>query len=80
MLFVGKCDVETDGAAAVFVGATVGRFHDAWAAAGDDGVAVFGEEFAELARLFVIAIFFGKASGAEDGDALGEGADDFEAV
>ena len=64
ILLKGQIDVEADGLSARFVGAEVGRFHDAGAAAGGDDKAMalggdlrrpFGEHVGEPAGVFVVA-------------------------
>src|ERR1017187_5941389 len=63
-LLEGQVDVEADSLAARFVGAAVGRFHDARPAAGAhhktvarlaDGLSPLGNHEGQLARVFVIA-------------------------
>lgn len=48
VLLVRKGDIEADTTAACFVSAAVGCFHDARSAAGNDWVAILGEEIAKL--------------------------------
>ena len=64
ILLEGQIDVETDALASGFVGAKVGGFHDAGAAAGSDDETVaaggdldrpFGKKISEAARILVVA-------------------------
>ena len=76
-LLEGEFDVAADGAAVDVFGAPIGGFHDAGAAAGDDGETEFGDGGAHLAGELVGRVIFFEARGAEDGDA---GADEVEAA
>src|SRR5208337_1799215 len=64
ILLEGQVDVEPDGFSSRFVGAKIGGFHDAGAAAGGDDKAValggnlggpFGQQASQAARVFVVA-------------------------
>src|SRR5216683_1292935 len=78
-LFVGKLNRKTDGFAAGFVSPTIGRFHDAGAAAGTDdktprswaeGKRPGCNLMRELARFFVIAGHLQQALGVTHGCAV----------
>ena len=79
-LLVLQGDVEADSAAADFVGAEASSFHDARTTAGNDGVAILGKFAAEFAGEIVKLRILWGAGGAENRDALWEGADNFEAM
>ena len=65
----GKPDIASDGVAAVFARATVGRLHDAGAAAGHDRESPAREPGADLATQLVVGMVGLEPGGAEHGDA-----------
>ena len=70
VLLVGKGNIEANTATAGFVGATIGRLHDAWAATGNDRVAILGEEKAKFVGEFTPFAVRVETCGSKDGDAL----------
>ena len=75
ILFEGEVNVESDSFSAGFMGAEIGRFHDAGAAAGGDNEAVtlggdlegpFGEHVGEAARILIVASHVDGGLGAFD--------------
>ncbi len=79
-LFHGEGDVESDGDAAGFFGAFVGGFHNAGAAAGDDGEAAAGEGVGELGGESIVFVGGFGAGRAEDADGRGNVAESIEAI
>ena len=65
-LFVRQLDVKADGFAAGVCRAFVGGFHDAGAAAGDDGQIVLGEFLGEILRGAIILVIRLGARGAKN--------------
>ncbi len=80
ILLEGEGDVEADAGAAGFVCSLVGGFHDAGAAAGDDGEVPGDELAAAFDGLDIFRGIGGGAGRAEDADGGAEAGEDFEGL
>ena len=79
-LLHGERDIEAYGDAAGFLGAFVGGFHDAGAAAGDDGEAALGEGVGHVGGELVILLGGLGAGGAKNADRGGKRREGFKTL
>ena len=79
-LFERQLDVQSDGFPLRFGSATIGGFHDAGAAAGDDGEFVFGQAFGDIDGGAIERIAWRRARRAEDRDGEAELGEGFERI